>query len=76
MTQENCGTLRRPYDWGLREDPIAEDPKENSINEKPKESPVTVKAKDNAINEDPQELQDLQRLLRNKNFWIFSNGIW
>ena len=60
---------------GLTEDPIAEDPKENPVNGKPKESPITVKPKDNAINEDPQELQDLQRLSRHKNFWLFSNGI-
>ena len=70
MTHENSGPWRRPYNWGLREDPITEDPKENPINEKPKEGPITVKPKDNAINEDPQELQDLQRLLRHKKLFL------
>ena len=37
MTQEHCGPWRRPYNWGLREDPIVEDPKEYPINDKPKE---------------------------------------
>ena len=41
------------------------DPRENSISEKPKEDPITMKPKDN-INEDSQELQGRQRLLRRK----------
>ena len=48
MTQENCGPWRRPYNRGLREDPITEGPKENPINEKPREGPITVKPKENA----------------------------
>ena len=40
-------TKEEDYFWGLKEDLIAEDPKENPFNEKPK---------DNAINGDPQEL--------------------
>ena len=66
MTHENSGPWRRPYNWGLREDPITEEPKENPINEKPKGGPITVKPKDNAINEDPQK----------NSFWLFGNGIW
>ena len=40
-------TKEEDYFWGLKEDLIAEDPKENPFNEKPK---------DNAINGNPQEL--------------------
>ena len=29
----------KTYLWGLKEDPITEDPKENPFNEKPKEDP-------------------------------------
>ena len=50
MTQKNCGPWRRPYNWGLREDPITEDPKKNPINEK-------WNYETYAIKEDPQELQ-------------------
>ena len=48
ITQENCGPWKRLYKWGLREDPITEDPKENPINEKPSEGPITVTPKENA----------------------------
>ena len=54
------------YQWGLKEDPITEDPKENPINEKPTEDTITATLLDNSINEDPQELQDPQWLLRRK----------
>ena len=30
---------KKAYFWGLKEDPITEDPKENPFNEKPKEDP-------------------------------------
>ena len=30
---------KKTYFWGLKEDPITEDPKENPFNEKPKEDP-------------------------------------
>ena len=50
-------TLGRTYYCGL---------KENPINKKPKEDTITVTPTDNSINEDPQELQDPQRLLRCK----------
>ena len=61
-----CEPWRRLYQWGLKQDPITEDPKENSINEKPKEDIVTMTPIDNSINEDPQELQDPQWLLSHK----------
>ena len=57
---------RRLYHWGLKEDPIIEDPKEDPINEKPKKDPITVKPKENSVNENPQGLQDPQWLLRRK----------
>ena len=61
-----CGPWRRLYHWGLKEDPITEDPKENHINEKSKENTITVIPKDNSINEDPQELKYPQWLLHRK----------
>ena len=61
-----CGPWRTAYHWGLKEDPITEDPEENTINEKPKEDPVTVKPKDNCISKDPQDLQDPQWLFHCK----------
>ena len=30
---------KKTYFWGLKADPITEDPKENPFNEKPKEDP-------------------------------------
>ena len=35
----------KTYLWGLKEDPITEDPKENPINEKPKEDPYYCETK-------------------------------
>ena len=54
------------YHWGLKENPITEDPKENPITKKPKADTITVILSDNSINEDPHELQDPQWLLRSK----------
>ena len=66
-----CEPCRRLCHWGLKEDPVTEDPKENPFNEKSKEDIITVTTVDNFINEDPQELQDPQWLLRLKLF-LFS----
>ena len=55
---------KRAFHWGLKEDPINEDPRENPINEIPK---------DNPINQDPQKFQKPQWLSRHKKlclaFW-------
>ena len=61
-----CGSWRRLCHWGLIENSIIEDPKENPVNEKPKEDIITVTPIDNSINKDPQELQDPQWLMRHK----------
>ena len=58
-----CEPWRRLCHRGLIEDLTTEDPKENSINEKPKEYIITVTPLDNSINEDPQGLQDPRWLL-------------
>ena len=52
---ELWGTL---HHWGLKEDPVTENPKENPIDEKPKKgiTIITVTLTDNSINEDPKEL--------------------
>ena len=48
--------------WGLQEDPVTEDSKENPIDEKSKKgiTIITVTLTDNSINEDQKELQDPQ----------------
>ena len=61
-----CVPWGRLHHWGVKEDPITEDPKENPINEKPKEDINIATPIDNFINEDWQELQDPQWLLRRK----------
>ena len=59
-------TQRRPYHWGLKEDPITEDLKRILSMRNLKRTLISVKTKDNAINGDPPELQDPQWLLCHK----------
>ena len=54
-----CELWRRLHLWGLKEDPVTEDSKENPIDEKPKKgiTIITMTLTGNSINEDPKELQ-------------------
>ena len=52
--------------WGFKKDPITRDPEKNPIKEKPKEYTIAVTSIDSSINEDSQELQGPQWLLRRK----------
>ena len=44
-----CGTWRRFYHWGLKEDPIIEDSKNNPVNEKSEEDTITVEPIDSSM---------------------------
>ena len=52
--------------WGFKKDPITRDPEKNTIKEKLKEYITAVTSIDSSINEDSQELQSPQWLLRRK----------
>ena len=45
---------RRAYPWGLKENPVPEDPEKEPITEKSKKDPITVKSKANTTTEDPK----------------------
>ena len=53
-----------PYLWGLKEDSITEDPKENPINVKPKDNVITA------------SVPSMTFAPQINSFWFFGNGIW